>query len=64
MCEIRVVMEQDGIEEMLMQNVTRLEVRETSISVTSLFEGSMEIPNSVVRHIDFLAGKVFLQKLS
>ena len=64
MCEIRVVLEQDGAEELLMQNVTRLEVLESSVAITSLFEGSREIPNSVVRNIDFLAGKVFLQKRS
>jgi predicted RNA-binding protein len=64
MCEIRVVLEQNGIEELLMQNVTRLEVLESSVAITSLFEGSREIPNSVVRNIDFLAGKVFLQKRS
>lgn len=64
MCEIRVVLEQDGVEELLMQNVTRLEVLESSVAITSLFEGSREIPNSVIRNIDFLAGKVFLQKRS
>lgn len=63
MCEIRVVMEQDGVEELLMQNVTRLEVRKTSVAITSLFEGSQEIDNSAIRNIDFLAGKVLLQKL-
>lgn len=64
MCEIRVVMEQDGVEELLMQNVTKLEVHEHSVSITSLFEGSREIPDSIVRNIDFLVGKVFLQKRS
>ncbi len=64
MCEIRVVMEQDGNEEILMQNVTKLDIGEQSISITSLFEGSKEVPDSVIRHIDFLAGKVYLQKCS
>lgn len=64
MCEIRVVMEQDGVEELLMQNVTKLEVHAHSVAITSLFEGSQEIQNSAIRNIDFLAGKVFLQKQS
>jgi len=64
MCEIRVVMEQDGVEELIMQNVTKLEVHSDSVAITSLFEGSKEISNSVIRNIDFLAGKVFLQKRS
>jgi len=64
MCEIRVVIEQDGVEKLLMQNVTKLEVFDTSVAITSLFEGSQEIPNSVIRNIDFLAGKVYLQNRS
>ncbi|WP_136807392.1 CooT family nickel-binding protein [Desulfosediminicola flagellatus] len=62
MCEIRVVIEQNGVEEVLMENVTKLDVLESSVSITSLFEGSREIPDSVIRNIDFLSGKVFLQK--
>lgn len=61
MCEIRVVMEHDGAEEVIMQNVTRLEVRDGSLAITSLFGGTKEIDNTMIRNIDFLAGKVFLQ---
>lgn len=61
MCEIRVVMEQDGIEELIMQNVTKLVVHDNSVGISSLFEGSKEIQNARIRDIDFLAGKVFLQ---
>ncbi|MFV0437731.1 MAG: CooT family nickel-binding protein [Desulfopila sp.] len=61
MCEIRVVMDQNGDEKTLMENVTRLQVQDTSITITSLFEGPQEIPNSIIRNIDFLAGKVYLQ---
>lgn len=64
MCEIRVVMEQNGVEELIMQNVTKLDVLENSISISSLFEGSKELQNTVIRNIDFLTGKVFLEKLS
>lgn len=62
MCEIRVVMDHEGTEEVLMENVTKLNVLESSVSITSLFEGEKEIKDSVVKHIDFLAGTVFLQK--
>jgi predicted RNA-binding protein len=57
-------MEQNGVEELLMENVTSLKVLDGSVAITSLFEGSREIPESVIRNIDFLAGKVFLQKCS
>lgn len=62
MCEIRVVMEHENGEELLMENVTRLEVHDSAIAITSLFEGVKEIEHSTVRAIDFLAGKVFLTK--
>lgn len=62
MCEIKVVMDQDGTEQLLMENVTRLDVLENGISITSLFEGPKEISQAVVRNIDFLAGKVFLEQ--
>ncbi|SHO46602.1 CooT family nickel-binding protein [Desulfopila aestuarii] len=64
MCEIRVVMEQDGVEELIMQNVTKLVVHDSSVAISSLFEGSKEIPNALIRNIDFLAGKVFLEQRS
>lgn len=62
MCEIRVVMIQDGNEEVLMENVTQLEVKEEAIAITSLFEGVKEIEHSTLQKIDFLAGKVFLAR--
>lgn len=61
MCEIKVVMDKDGIEEPIMENVTKLDILENSVSITSLFEGVREVPDAKVRNIDFLAGKVFLQ---
>ena len=62
MCEIRVVMDHDGAEELMMENVTKLDVLEDALVITSLFEGTKEIPGASVRSIDFLAGKVYLQK--
>jgi predicted RNA-binding protein len=62
MCEIRVVIEQDGVEEVLMENVTKLDVLEKSVSIMSLFEAPREIKGTAIRNIDFLSGKVFLQK--
>ncbi len=60
MCQMRVVMEKDGAEEMLFENVTGIEVLANGLSVTTLFEGSQEIAGAVIRRMDFLAGKVFL----
>ena len=62
MCEIRVVLEKQGEQELLMENVTKLAVLPRAISITSLFEGPREIPDTVIDTIDFLAGKVILRK--
>lgn len=60
MCQMRVVMEKDGKEELLLENVTSIEIQEKAVAVTTLFEGSREIAGVAIRHMDFLAGKVFL----
>ncbi|MGB5231232.1 MAG: CooT family nickel-binding protein [Desulfoprunum sp.] len=57
---MRVVVEKEGKEEVMVENVTRLEVLEQGIAVATLFEGSREIDGAALRHIDFLAGKVYL----
>lgn len=62
MCEIRVVIEENGNEQPVMENVTKLDVTEDGVAITSLFEGSKEVPQVVIKNIDFLSGKVFLYK--
>ncbi len=60
MCQMRVVMEKDGNEEVIHENVTNIDILENGIAVTTLFEGSSEIAGAVIRRMDFLSGKVFL----
>jgi len=60
MCQMRVVVEKEGKEEVMFENVTRLDVIEQGVSVATLFEGSREIVGAVLRRIDFLGGKVYL----
>ena len=62
MCQTNVVMEKDGQEEVLGENVTGLEVSGKNITITTLFEGATEFQNVVIRRIDFTGGKVFLQQ--
>ncbi len=61
MCQMRVVVEKEGREEVMLENVTQLEVIDNGIAVATLFEGSREYAGAVLRRIDFLAGKVFLE---
>jgi len=57
------MMEKTGGDELLLENVTSLEVLENGLRVSSLFEGSREFPDTAIRRIDFTAGKVFLYKV-
>ena len=62
MCQTNVVMEKDGQEELLLENVTGLVVTGKNITITTLFEGETEYQNVAISRIDFSGGKVFLQQ--
>lgn len=62
MCQISVFVEQDGIEELLLEDVTNLSNEKTGVTVSTLFEGSREVTDVVIESIDFMAGKVLLRK--
>ncbi len=62
MCQTSVLMEKDGQEELLQENVTGLEVSGMNITISTLFEGATEYQNVAIRRIDFSGGKVFLQQ--
>lgn len=62
MCQTNVLMVKDGQEELLLENVTGLEVNGINITITTLFEGATEYKNVAISRIDFSGGKVFLQQ--
>jgi predicted RNA-binding protein len=64
MCQTNAVLEKDGGEELLLENVTKLEVAEDGLSITTLFEGTRSWPKTAIRAIDFAAGKVYLYNLT
>jgi predicted RNA-binding protein len=57
-----VVIEGDGVEEMVMENVTRLQVSGTTIEVSAFFEEPRIVEAVYIQAIDFLGGKVILKK--
>ena len=63
MCQTSVLMEKDGQEKLLLENVTSLEVTEKNISISTLFEGATKYQDVEIRRIDFTGGKVFLQQI-
>ncbi len=63
MCQTSVLLEKSGEEELLLENVTTLEVLENGLKITSLFEGTKEFLGVAISRIDFAGGKVFLQQI-
>jgi predicted RNA-binding protein len=55
-------MVKNGEEELLLENVTKLEVLDDGLKVTSLFEGTRDLIGVVIRSIDFAGGKVYLHQ--
>lgn len=62
MCQMSVVVQKDGAEELLLEDVVNLQVEDESLTISTLFEGAQEFRDVTIRSIDFMAGKVFLQK--
>ena len=60
MCQISVVVEREGKEEKVLDNVTRLDVVEDGVVLSTLFEEPKEVKNVTISRIDFLGGKVSL----
>lgn len=58
MCQMSVVLEQDGNEAVVAENASLLEVGEDGIRISTLFEEPQFISGGVVRAIDFLNGRV------
>ncbi|MBU4033728.1 MAG: CooT family nickel-binding protein [Proteobacteria bacterium] len=62
MCQMSIVLEHDGKEEMIQESATLLEVTKDGLMVSALFEEPKLIRNASVRAIDFLHGKVTVTK--
>ena len=60
MCQMRVVLEHEAQEELIMENVSLLERTGSGIRVTALFEEPREVEAAVVQKIDFSSNTVTL----
>lgn len=64
MCQMSVVVEDEGVETMIMENVTHLQVSGSTIEVNAFFEKPRIVEGVLIQAIDFLGGKVILKKSS
>lgn len=62
MCQMSVLVSEKEKEELVMESVTRLEVKDNGVEVSTFFEEPKFVPGVQVQSIDFLGGKVFLGK--
>jgi predicted RNA-binding protein len=61
MCQMKIMQEKDGQQELVMEDVSQLEVVEEGIRISTLFEEPKLIPGVTIKTIDFLSGKTMLQ---
>ncbi len=61
MCQMSIIVEKNGQEEVVLKNAAQLEVVEEGIKVSALFEEPLIIANVFVNRIDFLDGEVRLK---
>lgn len=62
MCQMSIVVEKDGVEELMFEDVTNLVVDSDGMKISTLFEGPKAVEHVAISSIDFTGGKVFLQK--
>ncbi len=58
---MKIMQDKDGQQELVMEDVSQLEVVEDGIRISTLFEEPKLIPGVTIKTIDFLAGKTMLQ---
>ncbi len=61
MCQMKVMLDREGQQELVMEDVASLEVVEGGIKISTLFEEPKLISDVTVTMIDFLSGTTTLQ---
>lgn len=62
MCQVSVYVKRGENEELLKEDITKLELTGTSLKISTLFEGMTEFSDLQLRCIDFSAGKILLEE--
>ncbi len=64
MCQMKVMLDKEGQQELVMEDVAHLEVTKEGIKVSTLFEEPKVISGVAVKKIDFLSGTAILQEIN
>lgn len=62
MCQMSVLVRGSEEDTLVMESVTRLEVKDGGVEVSTFFEEPKFVPGVQVQTIDLLGGKVFLEQ--
>ncbi len=60
MCQTSALMDKGGKDELLLENVTALDVVDGGLRISTLFEGTSTLAGAAIRRIDFVGGKLYL----
>ena len=61
MCQMKVMLDKEGQQELVMEDVTKLEVTEDGVRVSTFFEEPKTVSGVAVNTIDFTSGILILQ---
>ncbi len=61
MCQMKVMLDKEGQQELVMEDVTKLEVTEDGVRVSTFFEEPKTVSGAAVNTIDFTSGILILQ---
>lgn len=62
MCQVSAYIKSGEQQELVKENVTRLEMLKNGLRIGTLFEGTVDLEGMVVDHIDFTNGRLILEK--
>ena len=60
MCQMNIMLDRGGDQELIMENVMLLEVKDGGVEISTLFDAPQQLKDVVVTKIDFNNGKVTL----
>ena len=60
MCQMKVMLDKEGQQELVMEDVTKLEVTKDGIRVSTFFEEPKTVPGVTVKTIDFTSSTLTL----
>lgn len=62
MCQVSAYVKDGEDEQLFKENVTSMEILDKGLRLRTLFEGETKLEDMILKHIDFSAGRVVLEK--